>query len=158
MRNIVSVARLGKAFGLPIAMRFRRHATDRIDDREYLIAGAHSVESRKGEAHLRPESADDQFLASSRFHGLAEFDIFPGVDLGPVNLDVVRQDVLERAGLERIVQAGAQPISRVSLACELQRGWARTETVPAVVAIVLTSRLLQRCLMGSSLRACEIYH
>jgi nicotinamidase-related amidase len=48
-----------------------------------------------------------------------------------------------RAGLERIVQAGAQPISWVSLACELQRDWARVETVPDVVDIVLTTRLLK---------------
>ena len=47
-----------------------------------------------------------------------------------------------RAGLERIVQAGAQPISWVSLACEL-RGWARTDTVADVVNIILTSRLLK---------------
>ena len=31
----------------------------------------------------------------------------------------------------------------ISLACELQRDWARTETVPAVVDIVLTDRLLK---------------
>ena len=48
-----------------------------------------------------------------------------------------------RAGLERVVQAGAQPISWVSLACELQRDWARTETVQPVVEIVLTDRLLK---------------
>ena len=47
-----------------------------------------------------------------------------------------------RAGLERIVQTGAQPISWVSLACELQRDWARLETVPDIVDIVLNSRLL----------------
>jgi len=41
------------------------------------------------------------------------------------------------------VQAGAQPISWVSLACELQRDWARTDTVAQVVDIVLTSRLLK---------------
>jgi len=46
------------------------------------------------------------------------------------------------AGLERILQAGAQPISWVSLACEL-RGWARTDTVADVVNIILTSRLLK---------------
>ena len=40
-------------------------------------------------------------------------------------------------------QAGAQPISWVSLACELQRDWARIETVPAIVEIVLAERLLQ---------------
>jgi nicotinamidase-related amidase len=48
-----------------------------------------------------------------------------------------------RVGLERVIQAGAQPISWVSLACELQRDWARTETVPAIVEIVLTDRLLK---------------
>ena len=48
-----------------------------------------------------------------------------------------------RAGLDRVIQAGGQPISWVSLACELQRDWARQETVPAVVEIVLADRLLK---------------
>ena len=48
-----------------------------------------------------------------------------------------------RAGLERIFKAGAQPIGWVSLAGELQRDWARTKTVPAVIDILLTSRLLK---------------
>jgi len=48
-----------------------------------------------------------------------------------------------RAALERVVQAGAQPVSWVSLACELQRDWARQETVPELVEIVLTDRLLK---------------
>jgi nicotinamidase-related amidase len=48
-----------------------------------------------------------------------------------------------RAALDRVVQAGGQPIGWVSLACELQRDWARLETVPAVVEIVLTDRLLK---------------
>jgi hypothetical protein len=55
-----------------------------------------------------------------------------------------------RSGLERIVQAGAQPVSRVSLACELQRGWPRRGTVPEVVDIVLTSRLLKEADQASS--------
>jgi nicotinamidase-related amidase len=46
-----------------------------------------------------------------------------------------------RAGLERVMQAGGQPISWVSLACELQRDWARQATVADVVEIVLTDRL-----------------
>jgi hypothetical protein len=40
-------------------------------------------------------------------------------------------------------QAGAHPVSWVALAYELQRDWAREETVPGVVEIVLTERLLQ---------------
>jgi nicotinamidase-related amidase len=48
-----------------------------------------------------------------------------------------------RAGLERVVQAGAKPIGWVSLACELQRDFSRDETVADVVQIVLTDRLLR---------------
>jgi len=46
-------------------------------------------------------------------------------------------------GLERVVQAGGKPIGWVSIACELQRDWAREDAVPGVVEIVLTERLLQ---------------
>jgi nicotinamidase-related amidase len=48
-----------------------------------------------------------------------------------------------RAGLDRVVQAGGQPASWVSLACELQRDWARQDTVAPIVEIVLTDRLLK---------------
>jgi nicotinamidase-related amidase len=47
-----------------------------------------------------------------------------------------------RAGLDRVIQASGQPISWVSLACELQRDWIRQDTVPAIVEIVLTDCLL----------------
>ena len=40
-------------------------------------------------------------------------------------------------------QAGAQPITWVPLAVELQRDWARGETVDDVIEIVLTDRLLK---------------
>jgi nicotinamidase-related amidase len=67
-----------------------------------------------------------------------------GYDVYPV-VDAIAGTSPEahRAGLERVVQAGGQPVSWVSLACELQRDWARQETVPAVVEIVLTDRLLK---------------
>ena len=64
------------------------------------------------------------------------FEVYPVVDaIGGTSVEA------HRAGLERVVQAGGQPISWVSLACELQRDWARVETVPAIVEIVLTDRL-----------------
>jgi hypothetical protein len=44
---------------------------------------------------------------------------------------------------ERIVQAGAQPVTWVSLAGELQRDWARLETVAGIVEVVLNERLLK---------------
>ena len=65
------------------------------------------------------------------------YEVYPVVDaIGGTSVEA------HRAGLERVVQAGAQPISWVSLACELQRDWSRLETVPAIVEIVLTDRLL----------------
>lgn len=48
-----------------------------------------------------------------------------------------------RAGLDRVMQAGAQPINWVSLACELQHDWARQETVAAIIEILLTGQLLK---------------
>jgi isochorismate hydrolase len=64
------------------------------------------------------------------------FEVFPVVDaVGGTSPEA------HRAGLERIGRAGGQPVSWASLACELQRDWARTATVADVVDIVLTTRL-----------------
>ena len=41
------------------------------------------------------------------------------------------------------MQAGAQPVTWVALAVELQRDWAREDTVADVIQIVLTDRLLK---------------
>ena len=41
------------------------------------------------------------------------------------------------------MQDGGKPIGWVSLAVELQRDWAREETVADVIEIVLTERLLK---------------
>ena len=66
------------------------------------------------------------------------YEVYPVVDaIGGTSLEA------HRAGLERVVQAGGRPISWVSFASELQRDWARSETVAGVVEIVLTERLLK---------------
>lgn len=66
------------------------------------------------------------------------YEVYPVVDaIGGTSPEA------HRAGLDRVVQAGGQLISWVSLACELQRDWAREETVPAIVEIVLTDRLIK---------------
>lgn len=66
------------------------------------------------------------------------YEVYPVVDaIGGTSPDA------HRAGIERTVQAGGRPISWVSLACELQRDWGRTETVPQIVEIVLDERLLK---------------
>jgi len=52
-------------------------------------------------------------------------------------------DEAHRAGLQRVIQAGASPVGWAALAVELQRDWARGETVADVIKIVLTERLLK---------------
>jgi nicotinamidase-related amidase len=50
------------------------------------------------------------------------YEVYPVVDaIGGTSPEA------HRASLERVTQAGGQPISWVSLACELQRDWARQE-------------------------------
>jgi nicotinamidase-related amidase len=64
------------------------------------------------------------------------YEVYPVVDaIGGTSPEA------HRAGLERVVQAGGQPIAWVSLACELQRDWARLDTVPEIIEIVLADRL-----------------
>jgi nicotinamidase-related amidase len=66
------------------------------------------------------------------------YEVYPVVDaIGGTSPEA------HRAGLDRVIQAGGQPISWVSLAVELQRDWARQDTVEAVIDIVLTDRLLK---------------
>jgi nicotinamidase-related amidase len=66
------------------------------------------------------------------------YDVYPVVEaIGGTSEEA------HRAGLERVIQAGGHPISWVALAVELQRDWAREETVADVIEIVLTERLLR---------------
>ena len=66
------------------------------------------------------------------------YDVYPVVDaIGGTSLEA------HRAGIEPTVQAGGRAIGWVSLACELQRDWGRTETVPRIIEIVLNERLLE---------------
>ena len=76
---------------------------------------------------------------SLRLTALREgYEVYPVVDaIGGTSVEA------HRAGIERVVQAGGVPIGWVSLACELQRDWNRLETVPQIVEIVLTERLLK---------------
>ena len=66
------------------------------------------------------------------------YDVYPVVDaIGGTSEEA------HRAGIERVERAGAQPVTWVALAVELQRDWAREETVADVIEIVLTDRLLK---------------
>ena len=156
--NIVSVARLARTFDLPVVLstvnvangqgttiaelRAVLSESDEID--RTSINSWEDVDFRRAvEATGRTKLImtalwTEVCLAFPTLDALREgYEVYPVVDaVGGTSPEA------HRAGLERIVQAGAQPISWVSLACELQRDWARTETVADVVDIVLTSRLL----------------
>jgi nicotinamidase-related amidase len=157
--NIVSVARLARTYDLPIVLSTVNVAngqgstlpelkavlsdSDEIDRTQ--INSWEDVEFRRAvEATGRRKLImaalwTEVCLAFPALDAMREgFEVFPVVDAVAGT-----SPEAHRAGLERIVQAGAQPISWVSLACELQRDWARVETVPAVVDIVLTTRLLK---------------
>jgi nicotinamidase-related amidase len=63
------------------------------------------------------------------------YEVYPVVDaIGGTSPEA------HRAGLDRVIQAGGQPVSWVSLAGELLRDWARPEAT-AVGEIVVTDRL-----------------
>jgi len=66
------------------------------------------------------------------------YEVYPVIDaIGGTSPEA------HRAGLDRVTQAGGQPVSWVSLAVELQRDWARQDTVQPIIEIVLTDRLLK---------------
>ena len=59
------------------------------------------------------------------------FEVFPVIDaVGGTTLEA------HEMGLERLIQAGAQPTTRLQLACELQRDWNREKTAVQVAQIL----------------------
>ena len=157
--NIVSVARLARTFDLPVVLstvnvangqgptlpELRAVLSDCREIDRTQINSWEDVEFRRavqatGRKKLIMAALwTEVCLTFPTLDAMSEgFEVFPVVDaVGGTSTEA------HRAGLERIYQAGAQPISWVSLACELQRDWARGETVADVVDIVLTTRLLK---------------
>jgi nicotinamidase-related amidase len=157
IRNIVSVARTATTYGLPIVLstvnvangqghtipELAQVLADQVEVDRTQINAWEDIEFRRAvEATGRKKLImtalwTEVCLAFPTLDAIREgFEVYPVVDaVGGTSPEA------HRAGLERIIQAGAQPIIWVSLACELQRDWARLETVPKVVDIVLTTRL-----------------
>ena len=160
VKNVVSTAKIAKAFGLPIV-----HSTINVASGREKPTVPELAEVLKGNAPIDRTIInsweDVDFVAAVRNTGRRKlifcalwtevcmafpsldalregFEVYPVVDaIGGTSVEA------HRAGLERVTLAGGQPVSWVSLACELQRDWARLETVPQVIQIVLTDRLLR---------------
>jgi nicotinamidase-related amidase len=156
--NIVSVARLARTFDLPVVLSTVNVANGQGHTVPELVAALpdtpeidrttmnawediefrRAVEATGRKKLIMTALWTEICLAFPTLDALRDgFDVYPVVDaVGGTSLEA------HRAGLERIVQAGAQPISWVGLAGELQRDWARLDTVSDIVDIVLTTRLL----------------
>src|SRR5271155_5637094 len=160
LKNVVSTVRAARTFGLPIVHStvnvasgqqqptapelavlledsppIDRTSVNSWEDTDF-VAAVHATGRRK---LIFCALWTEVCMAFAALDALREgYEVYPVVDaIGGTSLEA------HRAGLERVVQAGAQPISWVALACELQRDWAREETVADVIEIVLTDRLLK---------------
>ena len=153
LENVVSTVKIAKLFGLPIVHSTINVANGRgqptVPELAHVLEDDPPIDRTSINAW---EDAD--FLAAVRATGRRKLIIcalwtemcmaFPaldalreGYDVCPV-VDAIggTSEEAHRAALERVVQAGAQPISWVPLAGELQRDWAREETAEAAVELV----------------------
>ena len=154
--NVVAVAKAAKLYGLPIVLSTVNVATglnkptihqltdvlgdiaplDRTsinawEDTEFVAA----VEATGRRKLIMVALWTEVCLVFPALDALSEgYEVFPVVDaVAGTSAEA------HRAGLERIVQAGGQPISWIQLACELQRDWARAETASGFAEIVFAS-------------------
>jgi nicotinamidase-related amidase len=160
LENIVSTVKTAKAFDMPIVHStinvssgrsqstvpelatllddyppIDRTSTNAWEDAEFLAA----VRATGRRKLLLCALWTEICMAFPALDALREgYDVYPVVDaIGGTSEEA------HRAGLERVLQAGAQPVTWVALAVELQRDWAREETVADIIEIVLTERLLK---------------
>jgi len=158
VKNVVSTVRTIKAFEVPVVHStinvasgrgkptlpelaelladdkpVDRTTTNSWEDVEFLAA-VHATGRRK---LIICALWTEICMAFTALDALREgYEVYPVVDaIGGTSPEA------HRAGLDRVIQAGGQPISWVSLAVELQRDWARLDTVAEVIEIVLTDRL-----------------
>jgi nicotinamidase-related amidase len=160
LKNVVSALRTVKAFGLPIvhstvnvasgqqqptvpelaALLEENPAIDRTSVNSWedtdFVAAVRATGRRK---LILCALWTEVCMAFAALDALREgYQVYPVIDaIGGTSLEA------HRAGIERVSQAGGVPIGWVSLACELQRDWNRVATVPQIVEIVLTDRLLK---------------
>ena len=160
LKNIVSTVRTARAFGLPIIHStvnvasgqqqptvpelaalledvppIDRTSVNSWEDTDF-VGAVHATGRRK---LIFCALWTEVCMAFAALDALREgYEVYPVIDsIGGTSVEA------HRAGIERVVQVRGVPIGWVSLACELQRDWNRLETVPQVVEIVLTDRLLK---------------
>jgi len=160
LENIVSTVKTAKAFHMPIVHSTINVANGRGKPTVPELAGL--LEENPPLDRTSTNAWEDaEFLAAVRATGRRKLILcalwteicmaFPALDalregygVYPV-VDAIggTSEEAHRTGIERVIQAGAQPVTWVALAVELQRDWVREESVADIIEIVLTERLLK---------------
>lgn len=154
--NVVAVARTAQLYGLPIVLSSVNVDSGRnqptIHQLTDVLPGIPALDRSSINAW-----EDVQFVEAVKATGRRKLImvalwtevclVFPALDALREGfevyavVDAVGGTSVEahRAGLQRIIQSGARPISWIQLACELQRDWARTATTAGFSEIVFAS-------------------
>ena len=154
VNNIVGLAKAGQAYGLPIIHStvnvetglnlpaipqlrsvlgdlpsYDRTSINAWEDQEFHDAVAATGRKKLIMAALWTEAC----LTFPALDAIAEgYEVYPVIDaVGGTSR------AAHDAALRRIEQAGARPVSWVQILCELQRDWARSETVPAFLDLFI---------------------
>src|ERR1700746_633310 len=158
LKNAVSTVRTVKAYGVPVV-----HSTVNVASGQQQPTVPELAELVRDDPPLDRTTMnsweDTEFVAAVRATGRRKLilcALWTEICMAFVALDALREgyevypvvDAIggtspeaHRAGLERTVQAGAQPIGWGSLARAAQPDWGRAGPVADVIEIVLTDRL-----------------
>lgn len=158
INNVVALAETAKAFDLPIILTTVNVSNgvnpDTIPQLKKVLVGVRSFDRTQINSW-----EDAEFLEAVKATGRKKLIIgalwteacllFPtldalkdGYEVYPV-VDAVGGSTREAhlAALQRMYQAGAKPTSWNSVACELQRDWARKETAQEFMQVVMNQQM-----------------
>ena len=151
--NITALARIGKLYELPVVLSTVNVKTGRnqptIHQITTVLGGVQpidrtSINAWEDEDFVRAVKAagrkklvmaalwTEVCLVHPALDALKEgFDVYPVIDcVGGTSSEA------HELGVQRLVQAGAKPLSWVQLICELQRDWNREKTTPGFADIL----------------------
>jgi nicotinamidase-related amidase len=153
VQNVIALAKLAKVFKIPMVVStvnvktglngptipqieqevkdlpsYDRTSINAWEDKEFLEAVKATNRKKLIIAALWTEAC----LLFPALDALKEgYEVYPVVD-AVGGTSVTAHD----AALRRMEKAGAQPTSIMSLVCEIQRDWARSETVPGMLGVL----------------------
>ena len=153
VQNVIALAKLAKVFKIPLVVStvniksglngptipqlarevkdvpsYDRTSINAWEDKEFQEA----VKATKRKKLIIAALWTEACLLLPTLDVLKEgYEVYPVVD-AVAGTSVVAHD----AALRRMEKAGAQPVSIMSLVCEIQRDWARGETVPGMLGVL----------------------